>query len=95
MERKKLEKAIFNIDEWYALSRNDTGNFESTKEQDEASLTLIKSALEKQIPMKPIHYPHKYGWWDCPRCNYFIPEDSEIKYCQHCGQAIDWGDEEE
>lgn len=55
------------------------------------------SALEKQIPKKPI----KHGFdpnalistvsYTCPVCNKHIGRD---KFCKHCSQALDWGDSE-
>ena len=55
---------------------------------------LIRGALEKQIPKKPLHMHKNYycpickedGWmlWDDA-----IPNDMD-KYCGKCGQAIDW-----
>ena len=49
------------------------------------------SALEKQIPKKRyIKFPYSY----CPVCNENITDESP-SYCPECGQAIDWGNEDE
>ena len=49
-------------------------------------------ALEKQIPKKPYDIVH------CPLCKIEVelqPIDTEqVTYCLHCGQAIDWSDDE-
>ena len=49
-------------------------------------------ALEKQIPKKP------YDTVRCPLCKIEVelqPIDTEqVTYCLHCGQAIDWSDDE-
>ena len=49
-------------------------------------------ALEKQIPKKPYDTVH------CPLCKIEVelqPIDIEqVTYCLHCGQAIDWSDDE-
>ena len=49
-------------------------------------------ALEKQIPKKPYDIVH------CPLCKIEVelqPIDTEqVTYCLHCGQAIDWSDNE-
>lgn len=66
--------------------------------------------LEKQIPKKPnkeifSSWGTKKEVHTCPVCDcyltevYFIaPKESKIKekitYCEACGQAIDWSDEE-
>ena len=49
-------------------------------------------ALKKQIPKKPYDTVH------CPLCKIEVelqPIDIEqVTYCLHCGQAIDWSDDE-
>lgn len=63
--------------------------------------TAIK-ALEKQIPKKP----NRTDWKDlpasqvlwkrdrisCPNCNWELLStwDGGLRYCYHCGQALDW-----
>ena len=48
-------------------------------------------ALEKQIPKKPYDIVH------CPLCKIEVelqPIDTEqVTYCLHCGQAIDWSEQ--
>ena len=55
------------------------------------SLDIAIEALEKQIPKKA---PNHDGMV-CPSCNskarYGHPYEY---YCPHCGQAIDWSDDE-
>ena len=48
------------------------------------------SALEKQIPKKPIRLLY-YEVGDCPFCEtiVYISEDG---FCPSCGQALDWGE---
>lgn len=52
------------------------------------------SALEKQIPKKPlkksIEYDGEYGY--CPCCNHVVAGYDSNNVCRHCGQALDWGD---
>lgn len=60
----------------------------------------IISALEKQIPKKPIkierqpyfrkHYSKSFT---CPKCNNSILGTGR-PYCAFCGQALDWSDTE-
>ena len=64
-------------------------------ENEECVEAVVIKALEKQIPKKPLHMHKNYycpickedGWmlWDDA-----IPNDMD-KYCGKCGQAIDWG----
>lgn len=63
------------------------------------------SALEKQIPKKPIRANRaieKDGrlfmnddneYWKCPICtDYDVPLRENQRYCHYCGQVLDWSD---
>lgn len=59
-------------------------------------------ALEKQIPKKVISIIYR-GDYKCPTCkNYIDITDDDLyvyeieppKYCDECGQAFDWSEEE-
>ena len=58
--------------------------------------------IEKQIPKKPVLENTKgivgINMWHCPVCkNEIISDwnrDIANSYCHHCGQALDWSDEE-
>jgi hypothetical protein len=53
----------------------------------------IISALEKQIPKKPfIPWDSISGTPYCPNCEEYVR--GCVAYCDHCGQALDWGDTE-
>lgn len=52
-------------------------------------------ALEKQIPKKLIGTEEFTGGC-CPNCQKYIDNVfrfDDFKFCQFCGQAIDWSDE--
>ena len=52
------------------------------------ALDVAIQALEKQIPKKPI-YESKMP--RCPSCRSWIQNNESIqKYCNFCGQALDW-----
>ena len=63
-------------------------------------LVMAIKALEKQIPRKPIDKTHPdnvcariYENCDiivCPTCGKRLKLKSKGKYCDKCGQAIDW-----
>lgn len=60
----------------------------------EAKIAWTK-ALEKQIPKKLINKKHtKYDLavGICPSCNHGLNED--MRFCDNCGQALNWEDEE-
>lgn len=66
-------------------------------EQKEAFQIAI-NALEKQIPKKPnksekqvIRYVNTYY---CPICKLGFTGTGVAKWCYHCGQKLDWSDEE-
>jgi hypothetical protein len=62
------------------------------------ALDVAIQALEKQIPKKPIkskkqvvRYVNTYC---CPICNLKFTGTGIAKWCYHCGQKLDWSDEE-
>ena len=62
------------------------------------ALGLAIQALEKRIPKKPIE--NDTNSFDCPCCNYDLKTDTGnpfgdyfLRYCDNCGQMIDWSDE--
>ena len=67
-------------------------------------LRMAISALEKQIPKKPIMKPYfedmEEEYLCCPTCGEIltdrIPMDNKDFYfhCLNCGQKLDWSDEE-
>ena len=66
------------------------GDDEIYKADIEALKTAI-SAIDKQIPKKPIRLLY-YEVGDCPFCEttVYISEDG---FCPSCGQALDWSEE--
>ena len=52
-------------------------------------------ALEKQIPKKPRFYAHNYY---CSVCDNLVGNNEfewkRFKYCDVCGQKLDWSNEE-
>ena len=55
--------------------------------------SVIISALEKQIPKKPvIPFDSIRQEYECPVCPHKV--DKTQLYCGKCGQALDWGDSE-
>ena len=60
-------------------------------------IELCKKALEKQIPKKPTNYSIDNNGYmifecECPTCKCSHREYYPFSYCNHCGQALDWGD---
>jgi len=91
-----VQEAIKEFDN-YGL----TGDY-SKKETPELyeAVQVAREALEKQIPKKPIEIEvpseHKL---QCPTCynRYFFKNsifNKDYNYCDNCGQALDWSEEE-
>jgi hypothetical protein len=79
------------------IERNKTWTWFSPEEQE-----LIVSELGKQIPKKPIVECFSMGYRRCPNCgeyfdcdeDYYL-ENGDWHYCGKCGQAIEWGEEDD
>ena len=57
-----------------------------------------EEALDKQIPQKPINlsnarYDAYCAIFRCPRCKGRLKMKSKGAYCDKCGQALDWSDD--
>ena len=79
-------------------------------EDDYKANKMAIQALEKQIPKKPnktidSSWGTQKEAHTCPVCDYYLTEvhfiepqkiesNKKITYCETCGQAIDWSDEE-
>ena len=65
----------------------------------ENGLRDLKSAIEKQIPKiinmnEEIKYLDGEGvGWVCPGCNTVIFDFGIYDYCPHCGQKLEWRDD--
>ena len=62
------------------------------KEMVDTAYGMAISALEKQIPKKPI----RDNLYACPNCHTIMlrrVHESREKFCKECGQALDWSEE--
>lgn len=64
-----------------------------------SALKIAVEALEKQIPKKVELYKHngdfKFENYPCPCCGEMLGlkvNKRYVKFCQNCGQALDWSD---
>ena len=69
------------------------------KTNQKAATKLAISALEKQIPKKPLDFKSQefrssttYRCRQCPNCGKKFAVGVS-RYCYHCGQALDWSRE--
>lgn len=65
----------------------------TTKEELTEAMRIAIQALEKQIPKKP-DFTEDKEFALCPCCNGKGLFDKQ-KYCDNCGQKIDWSEESE
>lgn len=63
------------------------------------TLEECRTAREKQIPKKPVKSENQVvryvNTYYCPICNLEITGTNIAKWCYHCGQKLDWSDENE
>nr|DAE81997.1 MAG TPA: hydrogenase/urease nickel incorporation protein [Bacteriophage sp.] len=75
----------------YQISKN----FKDNAIRD--AFELADKALEKQIPKKVKNSGERIPFeWYCPTCGEILCDDgyknTDIKYCEQCGQVLDWRD---
>nr|DAN89969.1 MAG TPA: hydrogenase/urease nickel incorporation protein [Bacteriophage sp.] len=77
----------------YQISKN----FKDNAIRD--AFELADKALEQQIPKKVKNSGERIPFeWYCPTCGEILCDDgyknTDIKYCEQCGQVLDWRDEQ-
>lgn len=93
MEVKEAIEYLKNAQVYMARSTGMSANCPLYK-----AFMLAILALEKQMPKKPITDSTHYAGFEeflCPSCKKRIISrlDGRLqKYCDECGQAIDWSD---
>ena len=102
--REKLEKAIkhYKCERDNAIVVLDSGFGSKPGQSDllyrnrKERAQIAIDAIEKQIPQKPIR--DSLADRACPSCDAYIPFDAlndriddAPLFCKHCGQALDWG----
>lgn len=78
-----------------SLSNPQGISLNTTKAELTEAMRMSIQALEKQIPKKPRFYAHNYY---CSVCDNLVGNNEfewrRFKYCDTCGQKLDWSDEE-
>ena len=79
------ERAIIILD-----NLNTDGRIEVDRDELRAAVAVAKTALRKQVKMKPIPFESiEIGkGFGCPCCESLMSEDAENRYCDWCGQAL-------
>lgn len=79
------------------LEHNDFIRYKNGNHVDKYHREILKELVDRATPMKPIGDLDSIPHYRCPSCFCTVKlfDDSQCdKYCQHCGQAIDWSYEE-
>ena len=84
------EAKIDLIESGIELGAGDFVDFEALK--------IAVVALDKQIPQRPINLSNApldayCAIFHCPRCKGRLKMKSKGAYCDKCGQALDWSDD--
>ena len=90
IESAKCRIYKLNFDTNKELSAHHQKKAENQKELMEITV----EALEKQMPKKIVYHDNcgnKTVSERCPRCF----EVANTDYCEHCGQALDWSEEDD
>ena len=81
-----------------SMLTNDTGGVENMFNKEQIAYNMAIVALEKQIPKKPKfacgfeYESSKIGFKVCPNCSKRFEAQMVTKYCENCGQRLDWSD---
>ena len=86
----KPEEALKNIGDWISDETRQRKSDKATVIELSDSLITLKVAVNKQVPKKPIE--SEFTPLICPDCEAKVILGQ--KYCDNCGQRIDWEDEQ-
>lgn len=102
MDRAIIERAIDSAKaRIYKLSDDEKKNpsvwHQKKIEKQKEVMMVTVEALEKQIPTKPMPIITDLNEYICTICSCCqkVSVDINDKYCRHCGQKLDWGEEHE
>lgn len=86
-----IKELIFTVSEDGTLIPYDEP-FATIDVDTEEDFEKIKSAIDKQKPMKPAEADDREGCvtWMCPVCEWVHFTEWKTNYCSECGQKIDW-----
>ncbi|WP_159641720.1 hypothetical protein [Erysipelothrix anatis] len=73
--------------------------------QEGNELQILQELVDKETPMNPVFLPYRYelgeneNFYGCRNCEEIIcgemhNDHLRFKHCYHCGQRIDWTNDE-
>lgn len=95
---RELEEKIRQMESDIQYLQNDIMDKLGCSSED---ITNMAEALEKSRPMKILvgetgtHGAQIHTKFYCPRCNNYQPGIILKKYCDNCGQKLDWEEKNE
>ena len=96
MEESEAIEQLKNM-RLYMQIEDENNDCKFTEDDYKANEMAIQ-ALEKQIPKKPIKSENQVvryvNTYYCPICELGITGTNIAKWCYHCGQKLDWSDED-
>ena len=75
-----------------AIDIIDDAMLELEQYREIGTVKECRAAVEKQTAKKPNYDDYHRAGYRCPTCNNVNPWG--YKHCKHCGQKLDWSEEE-
>lgn len=70
-------------------------------EKEDEVIRILQELVDKATPKKVLYLTivdtpdNTYLNGNCPNCHYIVDSTNMVeKYCQYCGQALDWSEDE-
>ncbi len=91
MSKQEIEKAIYKL-----------ASYDGTEDKElQNAIEIAVPTLEKQLARKPLEIRNKHDFQGnvilkdgyCPNCKHEM--SNAYLFCNKCGQAVDWGNEDE
>lgn len=77
-----------------AIWSNCSAEFYKTAESQSAHI-ILQNLIERQIPKEPREDEMLKDTYVCPECNHILSTGARHRFCEYCGQALDWSDIDE
>ena len=99
----KIKETVEKADIYYYQTACTPKERSIFAKEDKQGLSTLQELVDRATPKKVdaskviTVYDYSTNQYEtivpCPNCANNIPFDNGFKFCPHCGQALDWGDE--